>query len=58
MWRQLIAYEIIFPIAARAMGLPNRAGFGDLFADDPKLFTRFMVRTAINPLLHPDSQRF
>jgi MFS family permease len=46
----LVAYEIIMPIAARAMGLPNRAGFGDLFSDDPKLFTKFM---AIKELIVP-----
>ena len=40
----LITYEVLFPIAARAMGLPNRAGFGDLFSDDPKLFTKFMAK--------------
>jgi DHA1 family tetracycline resistance protein-like MFS transporter len=46
----LVAYEIVMPIAARAMGLPNRAGFGDLFQDEPILFTKFM---AIKELIIP-----
>ena len=46
----LVAYEVVMPVAARAMGLPNRAGIGDLFQDDPVLFTKFM---AIKELIIP-----